>query len=87
MSLFIIGFIDMLIVTAWTKSVAQTQVVVSGLITLINVLVWYYVIQRLMEDLYNWQLVLMYATGCALGTIVATYHYKVMEKRQQTIQS
>lgn len=82
MSLFFIGVVEMLIVTVWTKSVSQTQVVMSGVITLINVLVWYYVIQQLIDNIHNWQVAIMYALGCAFGTVIATYQYKLLGKKK-----
>ena len=76
MSLLFVGFLEMLIVTVWTKTVSNTQVVASGVATLVHVMVWYYVIQRLLTDINNWQIALMYAIGCALGTVLTTQYYK-----------
>lgn len=79
MSLFIIGVVEMLIVTVWTKTVSQTQVLASGFVTLVNVMIWYYVIAQIVDNINDWQLALMYALGCALGTVLATYAYKMHE--------
>ena len=83
MSLLFVGFLEMLIVTVWTKTVSNTQVVASGVATLVHVMVWYYVIQRLLTDINNWQIALMYAIGCALGTVFTTQYYKY--KQDQVI--
>ncbi|MCC6639079.1 hypothetical protein IT409_00805 [Candidatus Falkowbacteria bacterium] len=82
MSLILVGFLEMLIVTVWTKTVSETQVVASGVATLVHVMVWYYVIQRLMTDINNWQIALMYAIGCALGTVITTQYYKYKQTTQ-----
>ena len=79
MSLFIIGFLEMLLVPVWTKTVSQTQVIASGVVTLVHVMIWYYVIQKLVTDINNWQIALMYAVGCAFGTIITMQYYKRKE--------
>ena len=40
MNLFIIGIIEMIIITAWTKVVSDTKVIASGIITFINILIF-----------------------------------------------
>ncbi len=65
----------MYLVTIWTKTVTKTMIVASGIFTMINVLVWYYVLQRIVNDINNFWLIAAYAVGCALGTIVALIHY------------
>ncbi|HLC89514.1 MAG TPA: DUF5698 domain-containing protein, partial [Patescibacteria group bacterium] len=76
-----IGIIEMIIITAWTKVVSDTKVIASGIITFINILIWYYVLQVIVEDINNWQLVLLYALGCSLGTILTTLFFKGQEKK------
>lgn len=82
MILFFIGILEMLIVTAWTKAVTKTRVITSGLITLINVVIWYYVLQTIVDNISNWKLVVLYALGCAIGTIITTAFYKIKEREQ-----
>jgi hypothetical protein len=69
--LFIIGVVEMVIVTFWTKLVAETRVLASGLITLVNIFIWYYVLETIVNDISNWRLIVLYALGCALGTMLA----------------
>lgn len=73
--LFFIGILEMVIVTMWTKAVSETQVLVSGVITMINIFIWYYVLETIVNNVSNWQLVLLYAAGCAIGTMATTYYY------------
>lgn len=82
MTLFFIGIIEMLIVTAWTKLVSKTKVFSSGIVTLLNVLIWYYILKSIVEDINNWQLVLLYASGCVIGTILATLYFRYKENNQ-----
>lgn len=82
MMLFFIGILEMLIVTVWTKFVTKTQVLASGVITMINVLIWYYVLQTIVNNISNWQLVVLYAAGCAVGTVLSTYGFKLHEQRK-----
>lgn len=71
--LFLVGIVEMLVVTAWTKSVTKAQVVTSGLITVVNIFIWYYVLETIVNDIQNFTLILAYAFGCALGTMIGTY--------------
>lgn len=81
MILFFIGILEMLIVTVWTKVVTKTKVITSGVITLINVIIWYYVLQTIVDNIDNWKLVLLYALGCALGTALTTAFFKIKEEK------
>lgn len=82
MVLFFIGVVEMLIVTAWTKAVTRTKIVASGIITMVNVLIWYYVLQTIVDNINNWSLALLYALGCALGTVVSTYYFHLKENNR-----
>ncbi len=75
MTLFFVGVLEMIIVTLWTKLVVETRVVASGVITMVNILIWYYVLQAIVDDISNWRLVLLYAFGCAVGTVISTYYF------------
>jgi len=72
--IFFVGIVEMLIVTAWTQTVTKTKVLASGTITVINVLVWYYVLENIVNNLGNIWIVLLYAAGCAVGTMASTYY-------------
>lgn len=82
MMLFFVGILEMLIVTAWTKVVTKNQIVASGVVTMINILVWYYVLETIVNDISNWRLVLLYAFGCALGTVASTLYFKNKEAKE-----
>ena len=70
----------MLIVTIWTKFVTKTQVLASGAITVINVIIWYYVLQTIVNDISDWKVVILYAAGCAVGTMLCTYYFQIKER-------
>lgn len=70
MMLFFVGVVEMIIVTIWTKFVSETRILASGAVTMVNIFIWYYVLERILADIGNWQLVLLYAAGCALGTML-----------------
>ncbi len=67
---FAVGVLELFIVTAWTKVVVGSRVVMSGAVTFVNVLIWYLVLETIISDINNWPLVLVYALGCALGTMI-----------------
>lgn len=83
MALFFVGVLEMIIVTLWTKLVVETRVLASGAITMVNILIWYYVLQKIVDNINNWRLVLLYALGCAIGTIISTYYFQASEKNTQ----
>lgn len=85
MMLFFVGVLEMIIVTAWTKLVVETRIIASGAVTMINILIWYYVLQTIVDDISNWNLVLLYAFGCAVGTVLSTYYFhRDSDEKSQT---
>lgn len=89
--LFFTGFCEMVIVAVWTSSVAKSKIVFSGIITLINIFIWYFVLQTIIENLNNVGLIGLYALGCATGTMVGTWlestRGKSLIKRLSTIRT
>ena len=81
MIIFLVGILEMVIVTAWTKAVTDTKVLLSGIVTLVHILIWYYVLQSLVSDIKNWHIAVEYAGGCAVGTMLCTYYYKITEQK------
>ena len=80
MALFFIGVIEMLIVTAWTRLVTKTKIIASGGVTMVNVLIWYYVLRQMVTDISNWKLAVIYAFGCSLGTLISLMISQYWEK-------
>lgn len=69
--------------TVWTKVVTKTQVIASGVITVINIMIWYYVLGTIVTNLDSFVLVIEYAIGCAIGTMIGTYYFGRKEKRDR----
>ncbi len=72
LTFFAIGVVEMFIVAAWTKFVSGSQVVASGVVTFVNTLVYFYVLEALLSNVHNTSVIVAYAIGCAVGTMVAT---------------
>jgi uncharacterized protein YebE (UPF0316 family) len=72
MFIFIIGVIEMFVIAYWTKTVVESRVYMSGVITIVNVLIWFYVLQTFVDNIDNWYLVMSYALGCAVGTMLSS---------------
>ncbi len=72
MFIFILGVVEMFIIAYWTKAVVESRIYMSGAITIINILIWFYVLRTFIDNLDNWYLVLSYALGCATGTMLST---------------
>jgi len=83
LTLFLVGVIEMIIATAWTRLVSKAQVLASGAITIVNIFIWYYVLRVIIDDISNWQLIVTYAIGCAAGTVVGTYFFQWLEKQRR----
>lgn len=75
MILFFIGVIEMAIIATWTKAVTETKIILSGVVTVVNVLIWYYVLETVINNIANTQVILQYAAGCALGTMLTTAYF------------
>jgi uncharacterized protein YebE (UPF0316 family) len=75
-----IGMVECLIMTVWTRWVTETKVVASGAITFVNILIWYYVLQTIVENINNMGLVLLYAFGCAAGTMLSVYFFREKDR-------
>ena len=73
MFIFIIGVIEMFVIAYWTKTVVESRVYVSGVVTIANILIWYYVLRTFVDNIDNWYLVLSYALGCAVGTMLSGF--------------
>jgi len=85
MILFFIGVVEMVIISTWTKAVTETKVIFSGLVTLANVLIWYYVLETVINDINNTQVIVQYASGCALGTMLSTAYFSRIENKKKKI--
>lgn len=78
----------MFVIAYWTKVVVESRIYMSGIITVINILIWFYVLRTFVDNLDNWYLVMSYALGCAAGTMLSSYvsnKEKVIKKRKAGI--
>jgi len=81
MMLFFVGILEMIVITSWTNVVTKTKVVASGLVTLLNVLIWYYVVQSIVTNIHDWHVAFLYALGCAVGSMLGTYYFAKLHNR------
>jgi len=85
MLLFFIGIVEMLIATLWTALVTKSKALASGAVTFVNIFIWYYVLETIVNDLNNFKLIVAYAFGCALGTIIATIFFSWLENNKEQV--
>lgn len=85
MVLFLVGFLEMIIISLWTKAVSDNKIVISGVITIVNTFIWYYVLQVVINDISNFYLIILYASGCALGTMITTAFFHYQDNFKKTI--
>jgi len=72
MILFFVGILEMMISSLWTRYVSNGRMWFAGLITFINIFIWFYVLKTVLEHLNDNRIVILYATGCAIGTVLGT---------------
>jgi uncharacterized protein YebE (UPF0316 family) len=70
MTLFLVGAIEMMVAAAWTQSVSKSKIVASGIVTAVNVLIWFFVLKTVMECIDSWVVVVSYTLGCSIGTML-----------------
>jgi purine-cytosine permease-like protein len=71
--MFVLGFVEMFITAYWTKVVSESRVLMSGLVTVVNILIWFYVLRTFVDDINNFYLVIIYTLGCASGVMFSGY--------------
>lgn len=81
-SLFFVGIVEMIIVTLWTKAVTESKILASGVITMINIFIWYYVLETIVGDINNWRLIFVYALGCSIGVVLTIVLFPDKTKRK-----
>ena len=87
MMLFFIGLIEMVIATTWTRFVSRGQLFASAGVTFVNILIWYYVLRQIISDVGDWTIVVLYALGCATGTLVAMHFFDRSDKKEVAAQN
>ncbi len=83
MMLFFIGLVEMIIATIWTRFVSQGKMIASASVTFVNILIWYYVLQEIISDLSDWTVIVLYAAGCACGTMIAMFLFDREQKPKE----
>jgi uncharacterized protein YebE (UPF0316 family) len=87
MTLFFVGILEMVVVSIWTHVVNRTKVIASGVMTVVNIFIWYYVLQSVVDDIENFYLIILYALGCAVGTMITTAGFRLKYKKDQLADS
>jgi uncharacterized protein YebE (UPF0316 family) len=80
MTLFFVGAIEMIVMTIWTKVVTKNSTILTGIITTFNILIWYYVVGEVVNNLGNWTTIVSYTLGSSVGAMASTIdHAKIVE--------
>lgn len=62
-----VGFLEMLFWSLQTKSLVKDRMVNTFVFTFISIVIWFYVVSKVAENVNNIWLMLNYAIGCAGG--------------------
>jgi uncharacterized protein YebE (UPF0316 family) len=79
--IFLIGMAEMILNTLWAKYVAETKVFLTTSVTMIHVFIWYYVLHTVIEQINDIGIVLSYAFGCGVGTVIAFWAMEQYTRR------
>lgn len=86
MILFFVGVIELVIATFWTRVVAKSNVAAVGVVTTVNIFIWYYVLRTVLADLNDWTKIVPYVAGCAVGAMLgAVDHDKVIKRWRKAL--
>ena len=83
MFIFFVGILEMVVIATWTKLVSETRIMAGGIMTVINVMIWYYVLESVVAEIHNFGFVATYATGCAVGTMVSAAYFRHTKRSQE----
>lgn len=76
MNLFFVGIVEMVIVALWTRAVTKANVLLTGAVTAVNMVIWFYVLRQVIEHIDSWQTIVPYAVGCAIGSMIGAIDVK-----------
>jgi len=63
----IVGFLECFFWALQTKSLIKNKMINTFMFTFISIVIWFYVVSKVAENVNNIWLMLAYATGCAIG--------------------
>ena len=66
----IVGFLEMLTWSLQTKSLVKDRVINTFIFTFISIVIWFYIVSKVAENVNNVRLMISYAIGCSIGNCV-----------------
>lgn len=77
---FIAGFLEMLTWSLQTKALIKDRMVNTFIFTSFAVLIWYYVVDRIAQNISSVYLMVAYVIGCSFGNCVTIKLDKYIDK-------
>jgi uncharacterized protein YebE (UPF0316 family) len=62
-----VGFLEMLFWSLQTKSLIKDRMINTFIFTFISIVIWFYVVSKVAENVNNIWLMIAYAVGCGFG--------------------
>lgn len=81
MILFFVGVIEMTISAMWTKSVAKAEVASNGVITGVHLIIWFFVLQQVVDNLHDWAAIMPYMLGCVAGSMLGAMDNRKLKRK------
>lgn len=85
MILFFVGIVEMAIAASWTRFVTSKSTVMNGMVTYVNIFIWYYVIDQVVNYIDGWKAIIPYAAGCAIGSMLGSMEPKKLRSHYRKI--
>lgn len=77
---FVVGFLEMLTWSLQTKSLVKDKVVNTFIFSFLAIVIWFYVVSKVAENVNNVWLMFAYAFGCSFGNISTIKLDKYIDK-------
>lgn len=66
----VVGFLEMLFWSLQTKALVKDRLMNTFIFTFISIVIWFYVVSKVAENVNNIWLMLGYAIGCSIGNCI-----------------
>jgi len=74
--IFVIGLVENFVSTWQLKVISKDYHITAGLLDILNVLIWYFILRLMVENINNVNLAVMYAIGSGLGTYLSARYFE-----------
>ncbi len=78
--MIITGIVECFLLSLNTKFLQKNKKLPCFIVSLLSIIIWYYVISTVVENMHNWKLLMCYAIGFSSGDVLAIEFDVYLEK-------